>query len=189
MRGIHTACPEAPDITVTQNIIQMDGTTSFFVRQQFTGAQYLAIGYLPLDYVPYARSSFVLILNTGVQQYTTDYTVQGDRAYLSFVPQAGDNITVRYFALTDGSTAVTNDSSLSTGMTMGFGGATIPDGWLDMDGSTSHALSAYPALAAWLVANPTYEASRTATHFVLRLLSSTFYDGTTIVSGKTLIKT
>jgi hypothetical protein len=189
MRGIHTCCPEAPStINITQNIVEVDGTRALWVEHFFTGLQAKALGYLPLTYSPYARSQVLLMLNSGVQRLGTDFSVNANQILLSFEPADADVLHVKYFALTDGTSTVTGDSSLAVGTLIGYGGTAIPDGWLDMDGTTSHALATYPTLAAWLLVNTDYELSRSATHFVLKRLQSPYYDGTTLVSGKTIIR-
>lgn len=190
MRGIHTCCPEAPStINISQNIIEMDGTRAFWAEKYLTGAQYKAVGYILLDYVPYTRSQATLILNSGVQRQPYDFAIFGNKVYLAFTPEDGDLLHFKYFALTDLTSNIVNDSSLATGSTIGFSGVDIPDGWLDMDGKTPHSCAAYPDLTDWLVANPTYALSNDGDNFVLKALSSPYYDGTTLVTGKTIIKT
>ena len=190
MRGIHSCCPEpVSEVTINQNIVEVDGTRAFWVEAYCTGAQYKATGYLPLAYVPYTRSQSLLVLNSGVQRQGTDFVVSNDRVNLTFAPQDADVIMFKYFALTDGTSNILNDSTLTTGMTVGFSGAVIPSGWLDMDGTTVYTVAAYPALAAWLAINTDYAESLDASNFVLKHISTPYYDGTTLVSGKTIIKT
>lgn len=191
MRGINTCCPETvPTVNVYQNVVEMDGTRAFWAEKYLTGAQYKAVGWIQLDYVAYTRSQCTLILNSGVQRQPNDFVVSGDKVYLSFVPQDGDLIHFKYFALTDGTSNVVNDSSLPTGSMIGFSGATIPDGWLEMDGTTPHPRAAYAALVVWLTANPDYlHADSDDTNFVLKALNTPYYDGTTLVVGKTIIRT
>ena len=193
MRGIHTCCPEAPStINITQNIIEMDGTRAFWAEKYLTGAQYLAVGYILLDYVPYTRSQASLVLNSGTQRQPTDFVIDGNKVYLAFTPQPDDKLHFRYFALTDSTSTIVNDSTLPTGSMIGFSGTTIPDGWLDMDGTTKHTLSVYPNLVIWLVANPDYYTvlgGDDEGKFTLRSLNTPYYDGTTLVTGKTIIKT
>ena len=189
MRGIHTCCPSpVSTINITQNIIEMDGTRAFWAEKYLTGAQYKAAGYIQLDHVPYTRSQATLILNSGVQRQPYDFAISGDKVYLAFVPNDADLIHFKYFALTDGTSNVVNDSTLPVGSMIGFSGSSIPDGWLDMDGTTSHACASFVGLTAWLVANPDYAKSNDGTNFVLKALNTPYYDGTTLVVGKTIIK-
>lgn len=195
MRGIHTCCPEAPStINITQNIIEMDGTRAFWVEQSFLGSQYVAATGFALTYVPYARSQLSLLLNSGAMRQGPDFTVTASRVYLTFVPAADDKIVIRYFALTDGTSSVLADSTLTTGMTMGFGGTVIPEGWVDMDGTTPLSRaegSVSGELYTWCSTYaPTYikEEDEDANTFTLIANASTFYNGTTLVTGKTLIK-
>ncbi len=190
MRGINTCCPETvPTVNVYQNVVEMDGTRAFWAEKYLTGAQYKAVGWIQLDHVVYTRSQCTLILNSGVQRQPNDFVVSGDKVYLSFVPQDDDLIHFKYFALTDGTSNVVNDSSLPTGSMIGFSGATIPDGWLEMDGTTPYACAAYADLVVWLTANPDYALSNDGTNFVLKALNTPYYDGTTLVVGKTIIRT
>lgn len=192
-RGIHTGCPEAPSaINITQNIVEMDGTRAFWVEQYLTGVEYKnqTPDRIVLEYVPYARSQVTVMLNTTVLLQGIDFVVDNDRIVLTFTPEDTDKLHVRYFALTDGTSSVLADSTLSTGMTLGFGGTTIPTGWLEMDGTTPHLNSSFLALSDWLTLNGDELAlSHDATSFVLKRIDTPYYNGTTLVTGKTIIKT
>ena len=195
MRGIHTSCPEpVSTINIVQNIVEMDGTRAFWDEVYTTGAAYSYLNYIALPYTPYARSQVTLMLNTAVMQQGPDFTVANNRIYLNFTPAAADLIHVRYFALTDGSSSILADSTIIAGMTVGYSGVSIPTGWLELDGvdANSHLISSYQTL--WdnflnTVAGAGYVKSSTATHFVLNKIDTPFYNGTTLVSGKTIIKT
>ena len=192
MRGISTCCPEpVSTINITQNVVEMDGTRAFWCEKYLTGAQYLAVGYIPLDYVPYTRSQASFVLNSGTQRQPNNFVVDGKKVYLAFTPQPDDELHFRYFALTDSTSNIVNDSSLPTGSMIGFSGDTIPDGWLDMDGSAPHSAAAYANLVIWLTANPTFAtfSAPDPTTFVLKALKTPYYDGTSLVTGKTIIKT
>ena len=195
MRGISTCCPEpVSTINITQNVVEMDGTRAFWVEQHFLGSEYVVASGFALTYVPYARSQLSLLLNTGAMRQGPDFTVTATKVYLTFVPQPDDKIVIRYFALTDGTSSVLADSTLTTGMTMGFGGTVIPDGWADMNGSTPLSRaegSSSGKLYEWCTTYaPTYikEENEEANTFTLISNKSTFYNGTTLVTGKTLIK-
>ena len=195
MRGIHTCCPEAPStINITQNVVEMDGTRAFWVVDRRLGSEYVVASGFTLSYTPYARSQLSVILNTAQLRQGVDFTVTANKVYLTFVPVADDKIVVRYFALTDGTSSVLADSTLTTGMTMGFGGTVIPDGWADMDGSTPLSRAAGSEsgeLYTWCKTYaPTYikEENGDANTFTLISNKTTYYNGTTLVTGKTLIK-
>ena len=190
MRGIHTCCPESPStINIVQNIVEMDGTRAFWAEKYLTGAEYKAAGnYIQLDHVPYTRSQATLILNSGVQRQPYDFAISGDKVFLAFVPNDADLIHFKYFALTDGTSNVVNDSSLPVGSMIGFSGSSIPDGWMEMDDGSTHLKATYPALWAWLVINTDYAVASDETTFTLKSLSTPYYDGTTLVVGKTIIK-
>lgn len=192
IRGIHSCAPEpVSTINITQNIVEMDGTVAFWVETYLSGTEYNSATYVALEYVPYARSQVTVMLNSGVMRQGLDFSVDSDRVTLLFTPDATDKIHVRYFALTDGTSAMLADSTMSEGMMVGFSGSVAPDGWLLMDGSTDHLISAYGALNTWLLANPDYEdvGDRTATTFRLKLINTPYYNGTTLVTGTTIIKT
>ena len=192
MRGIHTCCPEAPSIiNINQNIIQMDGTRAFWLAVSFTGADYnnfyAGVGF-PLAYVPYTRSQATLVWNSGVQELGKDFIINGDRVFLNFTPDADDRFQFKYFALTDGTSTITYDSSLAVGTLVGFGGVTAPAGWFVMDGTTPHPQGSYPELWTFLQAHTDLLASSDATTFTLKSIQSPFYDGNTLVTGSTIIK-
>lgn len=195
MRGIHTCCPEpVRTVNVTENIVEMDGTRAFWCEQHFLGSQYVVASGFALDYVPYSRSQLSLMLNSGAMRQGYDFTVTATNVFLTFVPQADDKIVIRYFALTDGTSSVLADSTLTTGMTMGFGGTVVPGGWADMDGLTnlsSAVGSVTRDLYVWCgTYAPSYILSEDVEASTFKLISnkSTFFNGTTLVTGKTLIK-
>ena len=195
MRGIHTCCPElVSTINVYQSVVEMDGTRAFWVEDRKLGSEYAVASGFTLTYTPYARSQLSVILNTAQLRQGVDFTVTANKVYLTFVPVADDNIVIRYFALTDGTSSVLADSTLTTGMTMGFGGVAIPEGWADMDGSTPLSRAAGSSsgdLYSWCKTYaPTYidEEDEDANTFTLISNKTTYYNGTTLVTGKTLIK-
>ena len=193
MRGIHTCCPEAPSIiNINQNILQMDGTRAFWLEVYFTGADYLSmyapVGGMPLAFPPYTRSQTTLVMNSGVQRYDHDFVINGAKLALKFAPDAGDLFQFKYFALTDSTSTIVYDSSLAVGTMVGYGGSTSVQGWLLMDGTTSHLKGVYPELWAFLDVHTDLLASSDATTFTLKSIQSPFYDGNTLVTGATIIK-
>ena len=194
MRGIHTCCPSpVSTINVNQNIVEMDGTRAFWVEAASLGSAYNPATGIVLEYTPYARSQLSVILNTAQLRQGVDFTVSANAVYFTFVPVADDKIVVRYFALTDSTSSILADSTLTTGMTLGYSPAsdTPPSGWLFMDGSKAHLKTGdNAALWAFLAANTSYlvAGSYAGDTFTLALINTPFYNGTTLVTGKTLIK-
>ena len=202
MRGIHTCCPEPVlTVNVTENIVEMDGTRAFWAEKYMAGSTYNTLGTIALDYVPYARSQVTLMLNTAVMRQGVDFAVNNQSIQLLFTPENSDNIHVRYFALTDGTSSILADATLTPGMTVGSSSASDvpPSGWLFMDPtlpvatSGAHLKSAYPLLWTFLASNTDYlepgSYADPSLTFKLKLINTPFYNGTTLVTGKTIIKT
>lgn len=193
MRGIHTCCPEAPStINISQNIVEMDGETAFFVDERFTGAE-APTGVITLDYTPYAAASVQVSLNSGVQRPVNDYVVVGKQVRLNFIPETTDKIHVRYFSKESGAAVVPGGSELPTGFTMGYNGiGEAPDGWLYLDGVQT-VTAAHEDLFAYLVANTHLLTGYTPgdTTLTLRNIQTPYYDAEsgTMQVGKTIIKT
>ena len=190
MRGIHTCCPEAPSvININQNIVQLDGETSYFVDETFPGtaAQSQRI---TLTHTPYAAASVLLSLNSGVQRPVTDYIVVGKEVRLMFVPDTSDMLHFRYFATDSGAMVVPGGSELPTGFMMGFSGSPIPDGWLVMSTDTVVSETLYPSLYGFLTNNMHLVEATVGVNddYQLKTLLTPYYDGTTMVSGSTIIK-
>ena len=196
MRGIHTCCPSpVSTINITQNVVEMDGTRAFWVQDRYVGSDYSIVNGFTLTYVPYARSQLSLLLNTAQMIQGVDFTVSASKVFLTFTPVATDNIVIRYFALTDSTSSILADSTLATGMMIGYGGSGTQDGWLEMDGSATHSGTGDNlALFNWLAIGTrstdycdAYVAGVGGT-FKLKLVQTPYYNGTTLVTGKTLIK-
>ena len=195
MRGIHTCCPETvPTINLTQNVVEMDGTRAFWCVKHYLGSEYSSVNGFVLDHAPYARSQVTVMLNTAVMRLGYDFSVNANAVFLTFAPNPDDKFEIRYFALTDNTSSILADSTLSTGMMIDYGGTDDRDGWIAMDGITDHSGTGEKlALFNWLGVGTrstdyceAYDAG--AATFRLKALSSTFYDGTTLVTGKKLIK-
>ena len=194
MRGISMCCPEpVSTINIVQNIVNIDGETAFFVSENFVGAQ-VAAGVLRLSHVPHAAASVQLALNSGVQRLGVDYRVVGGTIqFISFVPQATDVIDVRYFSTESGATTVPSGGVFETGFTIGYSGATLPDGWLFLDGTTKvYDIVATAALYAFLSIN-TYFVSSSGTdavgaYHVLRAIQPTYYSEGVMLASNLIIK-
>lgn len=194
MRGIHTVCPEAPStINVVQNIVQMDSETAFFVSEHFVGSQVVS-GVLTLSHAPHAAASVQLAVNALVQRLGVDYRVVGRTVqFISFVPQAADVLDVQYFSTESGTTTVPSGDAFATGFTMGYSGATLPDGWLFLDGSTKvYDIVATEALYGFLALNAHFVDSSgtdgTGDYYVLKLIQTPYYSAGTMLAGNTIIK-
>ena len=163
----HNSCPEVPDITVTQTVLQFDGTTSYFRDEYFDGPG----TNFTLAYQPYSAASVQVALNSGVQRQGIDFNVLGAVIKMTSALVAGDKLHVMYFSA-DGTTAVTD---FKTGMIVGYQGTAVPDGWLELDGVTSYTIADYVALHTYAVAQGLV-LSATATEFVLKQVQVPLYD-------------
>lgn len=194
MRGIHTCCPSpVSTINITQNVVQMDSETAFFVDERFTGADVTG-GVLTLSHTPHAAASVQLALNSGVQRLGVDFLVVGDKIqFVSFSPADTDVLHIRYFSTESGTATVPAADELPTGFTMGYSGATIPDGWLLMDGVTKvYDLAATETLYAFLGANAHLVlesgSDDSGDYHVLKAIQTPYYVDGQIMAGNTIIK-
>lgn len=191
-RGIHSCCPEAPStINVTRNVIELDGETTVFRDEWFTGAQ-VSGGNITLSATPYTASTVQLALNALTQRLNVDYIVVGDRVALNFTPAPADVLHFRYLVVGEGTSTVVG-SGLAVGTLVGYGSIGVaPDGWLLMNGTQQVTVAAYPDLHAFLALNLhlTVEGtSQGSGPYTLKSVLSSYYNGTTLVSGTTIIKT
>lgn len=198
-RGIHSSCPEAPTtINVTQNIVRLDGGSTIWADDQFTGADVVARK-LTLSKVPYAAASVDVILNSGVQRLNVDYTISADVVTFNsgVTIDPSDVINVKYVYV-GGGLASLQDSGVAVGTMVGFGGTTPPSGWLKMDGIQKVNIDYYGNLYAFLnsnqhltvegVAGPSGPDTPGGLYYVLKNITTTYFDGTQLVSGTTIIK-
>lgn len=181
--GCRDSCPSAPEITLNQTIIEMDGDTAFFRDEYFTTAGNVHV----LAYTPYEAASVLVSRNSGVQRQPTDFIVQGNSIVLAAPLIAGEVLHVRYFATTGVSTL--SGSSFPLGSIIGFGGATAPTGWLWMDGTTSYEVSLYSSFVTLATAN-SWLLSNNGTNFVIKARSVSYYDSatSTFVTDPAIVK-
>jgi hypothetical protein len=194
-RGIHSHSPEAPStINVIQNIVQLDGRTTIWVDEQFTGSD-LVGRLLTLSYIPYSSSTILLSLNSGVQRIGEDFTVFNNKITFTFDVPPSDSIHVRYIKVGAGVSTIVG-ADLAVGTMVGYGALTAPpDGWLAMNGTTKVYDTVYPLLFGFLSSNlhltttGTTSVDGTGTYYTLKSITTSYYDGTQFVQGTTIIKT
>lgn len=194
-RGIHSHCPEAPSvINVTQNIVELDGQTTIWVDEQYTGAD-LVGSMLTLGGIPYSASSILVSLNSGVQRIEEDFTAYNNKIVFTFTPALTDIIHVRYIKVGEGVSALVG-ANLAVGTMVGY--ATLqapPSGWLVMNGTTKVYSTVYSALFGFLGSNlhltttGTTAVDGNGTYYTLKSITTSYYDGTQFVQGTTIIKT
>jgi hypothetical protein len=184
--AFENCCPSAPDISITNVTVTMDGAAVRFYQEAFLGSA-ITNRLVQLAHWPVMPMGVLLFLNTGIQGQNTivpynDYTISGKDITLGFTPDATDEILVAYMAY-----SAATAGSEAVGVTHAYAGATAPTGYVFMDGSTAYSIASFPALYAFVVANGLLETS-TATTFTIKLLLSEFFNGTTTVQTATLIK-
>lgn len=194
VRCCNTCCPEAPAISVTQNILTLDGETAYWRDENYLGENATS-RVITLPYTPYSAATVQVSLNTGVLRRTHDFVVVANTIRLMFDPADDDKIHVRYLTVGSGTvTLMSSDSSV--GQLSGFSGSTAPDGWFLMDGSQVVDATTYTELHAFLAAHTDLTDGAGAIYgadedsYKLKALSSSFYDvasGTMVVSN-TIIK-
>jgi hypothetical protein len=140
--------PEIVPVTINQQIIQINDSPAMFRSESFSYGDSDDNRTFALDFYPYEAKSVEVYLNSGAQRYGTDYSVQGQYVVLNVALAAGDQILVRYLSV-DGTVA---SQTTSVGMLIGSAGLTL-DGFLRMDGTTSHLWADYPTLKNWFWAD------------------------------------
>lgn len=195
-----TVSPEIVPVTINQTIIQIDDSPVMHRVDTFSYGDSADNRTFGLSYFPYEPKSVEVYLNSGAQRYAVDYTVQGQYVVMTNALQSGDQIFVRYVSV-DG--AISSQTS-TVGMLIGSAGLTL-EGFLRMDGTTSHLWSNYLTLKNWFwadgtgvsagIGNPADAATPGATrrsqllksgydgtNFTLVSLQDTSYDGTQLVT-------
>ena len=192
--------PEIVPVTVNQQIIKINDSPAMFRSETFSFGAVADNRTFGLAYYPYEPKSVEVYLNSGAQRYGTDYTVQGQYLVLTIALTSGDQILVRYLSV-DGAVA---SQTTTVGMLIGSAGATL-EGFLRMDGTTSHLWANYITLKNWFwadgtgvsagIGNPAdaaepgatrrnqlLEAGYNGTNFTLISLQDTSYNGVQLVT-------
>lgn len=198
--GYASSCPEPVNVNIAQTVIQIGNSPAMHRVQDFSYSESSDNKTFGLQYFPYEPRSVQVSRNSGDQRYGYDYTVQGQFLVLLNPLLLGEQIQVRYLSV-DG----TVSSQTSTvGMLVSSAGTTL-EGFLRMDGETSHNWAENLPLRDWFwqgasgagIGEPsdTQEPGKerrdkllqsvTSTTFTLVLLQDTVYDGTSL---KTLNK-
>jgi hypothetical protein len=92
--GCHDCCPSAPEISITQTVIEVDGIAGYFKDEYFTGPGPA----FTLAEEPISAESVEVILNSGVQRQPDDFTVTDDIVTFAAALDATDKVHIRYFA-------------------------------------------------------------------------------------------
>ena len=91
-------CPEAPDITIHQTIIQSDGLPQRF-RQEKSGVDWTPSGVAPhivLAATPVSAASVKLFINGSLQMQGVDYTIDGAEITLAQALPSGASAAAEY---------------------------------------------------------------------------------------------
>lgn len=195
-RGIHSSCPEGPStINVTQNIVTLDGEKTVWAEDQFRGDEVLNRK-ITLRKTPYSPAAVHLYLNSGAQRAGVDYTVLGNVVSFTFDPDPADSIYVKYVHVSGGLVSLA-DSGVSVGTLVGFGSGTPPFGWFKMDGVQKVYSEYHTQLFSFLDENThlTVEesdgpgtSSDGNQYYTLKNIVSSYFDGTQLLAGTTIIK-
>lgn len=196
-----TTSPEIVPVTINQQIIQIGNSPAMHRTDYFEFGDSADNKTFGLSYFPYEPRSVQVFLNSGAQRYLVDYEVNGQYVVLSSALTSGDTILVRYLSVA-GTVA---SQGASVGSIVASAG-TLLDGFLRMDGSTTHNWDANITLKNWFwadnggvsanigVVGDTAEPGKTRrdsllvtgeysdTVFKLVLLQDTAYDGTNLVT-------
>lgn len=165
--GCRESCPDAPDITVNDNSLQLDGAVVTFKDDYFSGPASTSA----LTGLPYQPSGVLVSRGGVVQQQNVDFTIDGQT--LTWIPAmiAGERGHAHYMSIGEVSASV----AFPTGFQMPWASSTAPTGFLLMDGTTSYSRTTYANLFAF--ANPLgLVLSSTSTEFVLKNTKSELTD-------------
>lgn len=186
-------CPTAPSITINTTNVLLDGNTTLWHDEYFTvddaeGLLTPADSVFQLDAVPVSDASVQVFRGATTLRYLTDFTLDGAYLTLTTPLTDGEQIAVRYVAVTGVSSTGTR------GTIVGFAGAIPPSGWLIMESTTAYAGvvdgSTYHALYDWLHANlPSGIDHEDATNFYLKDTFVTMYVGGVFQTVSAIIKT
>lgn len=167
--GARDSCPDAPDITINNTNLTLDGTTANFRDEYFQGPASTST----LAYLPYQNASVQIDRGGAVQRQGVDFTLDNTGQVITWaVPLvAGEEAHVSYFSV--GNVAAV--SAPQVGDQKPWAGSTAPAGWVLMDGATSLSRTTYASLFAF--ANPNgLVLSSTATTFILKELKMEIRD-------------
>lgn len=93
-------CPDAPDITVYNTIIEIDGAAAGFkVESKVIGDSASSAGLVfTLGFTPVSNASVQVAVNKLVLE-ASDFTVSGTTVTLVTAIEAGDEVDFRYMAV------------------------------------------------------------------------------------------
>lgn len=156
---LNNTCPEAPEITINEYTLSLDGVIVRMYQQALSLVAGFANMYL-LPAVPIAPANVLLLVNGQVQRYLTDFTING--AYLQAVAAfPADSVVWCHFL---GTAAAAAAPTLQTGQIIDWPTATAPVGFLEADGS---AISRDTYSALFAVIGTTFGAGDGTTTFNL----------------------
>lgn len=179
MTCCQSSCPEpVSTVTVNQTIIEFGEGNEALYRQD---ALFLDLNLqATLTAVPASMQAVGLYINGVLQNQGEHYTVNGQTITVNTQPPAGSTIIAKYLSAESESV-----SGVAIGAILGFGGTVAPSGFLLCNGAAV-SRAGYSALFA--VIGTTYGVGDGSTTFNLPTLQSPYYNGTTLVTGTSIIK-
>jgi hypothetical protein len=94
----NNCCPEAPDITINNTVIESDGLAAR-TRQEVLGTAWNFVGAtITLLYTPIAAASVNVFVNGVLQRLTVDYTLSGKVITFVTMPPANAVVQVVYIS-------------------------------------------------------------------------------------------
>jgi len=170
--------PEPVDVTINQTIVQIESGEVSWDEATLV----LVAGVATLPYLPLHPENVKVYVNGLAQTANVDFTISGQTiTFLTEAPSSEDRVVANYMYASDGSVIG------EVGTIAAWGGSQLvpPDGWLFCDGSdvsrTTYA-NLFEAIGVL------YGSGDGATTFTLPTMESTFYDGVTYVTRKSIIK-
>lgn len=183
-------CPETTPVTIIQYTIEGGIVPKKARYSRGAGTVTAANGkyvLMTLPNAPVNSDSVTVHGNSGAMRPIADYVVSGSQIYLVNEATLDDEYMVSWIS---GEASIPDPSTTSTfnpGYLQGFY-SDPGTAWLAMDGVTAHSKAAYAALWLYLAMNTGLLQASDASTFTLKALSSTLYDGSSLVSVTVYIK-
>ena len=183
---VHQCCPEAPAISFSQTLVQINGSQVLFKDEYFGfNDSVLTDGRtFELAAYPYQAESVQVFLNSGNQRQGIDFVIFGQQLKLINPIVSGDQIHVHYLSWS-GENLVGSVAAIGEIISWGGNQALAPTGFLLCNGA-AYSRTVYSNLFATI--GTEYGAGDGSTTFNVPTMRTTFYDGTTLVDRISIIK-
>ncbi len=188
--GYSSSCPEPVNVNITNQVIQIDERPLLHRVDNFNYGDLDSESHreATLSFYPYQKESVQIYLNSLALRYGIDYVVRGNVVVLSYPLSSSDQLSARYFSVEN--LSLQSIPRYPVGSITSFSpNAGFVDGFLKLDGVTTHQWSFYYTLKNWFF-DSDFGAARRAElllsydddTFILKLLSDANYQDGSLVS-------